>query len=224
VPGRRIIGGLGQVVLDDLRPTLGFGYNGLGREDGDGFAGNWFAEVSSLCAKPLPGLHVVSKSSVSDSTSLNKLATAACPAGESLVGSGGEITSGAFGNVTFNEVRPGLGVSDDKTFVTATELPGGTSGNWSVTAHAVCAAKLPGLVLQAAVSDSDSFASKAVSVSCPAGKQVISTGGQIVNGHGEVVLKDIHASATLRSVTAAAEEGQSGSLRNWRIRAFALCA
>jgi hypothetical protein len=55
-PGKNLLGGggavtlgLGQVVLDDLRPSP-TGFTAFGREDQDGFAGNWFLDASAICA------------------------------------------------------------------------------------------------------------------------------------------------------------------------------
>jgi hypothetical protein len=47
--GGFVAGGLGQVVLDDLRPSP-TGFTTFGREDKDGFGGNWSLEASAICA------------------------------------------------------------------------------------------------------------------------------------------------------------------------------
>jgi hypothetical protein len=53
--GMNLLGGAGftvgggEVVLDDLRPSP-TGFTVLGREDGDGFAGNWGLEADAICA------------------------------------------------------------------------------------------------------------------------------------------------------------------------------
>jgi hypothetical protein len=47
--GAAVALGLGQVVLDDLRPSP-TGFTAFGREDQDGFAGNWFLEANAICA------------------------------------------------------------------------------------------------------------------------------------------------------------------------------
>jgi len=217
--GGRIIGGQGQVALDDMNPEAPIAVSATGREDADGFAGSWLAETSAICASPVPGLQVVS--STSPANSVDKGATAVCPAGKQLLGAGASIFSNAVGGVTLDDVI----ANGSSARVFAREMPGGTSVNWFVSARAVCADPLPGLQLVSATSPSDSFGAKSISATCPSGKKLLGGGGEITGGLGEVVLKDIHPNGgNLTAMVAAAEEVQGGSARSWNIRAFAVCA
>lgn len=86
------------------------------------------------------GLEQVSSSSVNNSNS-SKTATAVCPAGKVVVGTGYSIsggTSGSFPNVETDIVIDTLLPND--LFVTTTALEEEPTGaNWSVTARAICA-------------------------------------------------------------------------------------
>jgi hypothetical protein len=84
-------------------------------------------------------------------------------------------------------------------------------------------AAVTGLQRVHAESVSNSF-DKAVSVSCPAGKQVTGAGAEIINGAGQVILTDVVPNGGLTSVTAEALEDQSGYANNWILRAYAICA
>lgn len=94
----------------------------------------------------------------------------------------------------------------------ATVLPAGA-------AHAA----VPGLVTVTAASPSNSVG-KAVTVSCPVGKQVVGAGAFISGAPaGQVALDDVTPNAGLLSVTASAYE-TDGSASNWQVIAVAKCA
>jgi hypothetical protein len=132
-----ITGGVGNVVMDDLRPNgnPASSVTVTGYEiDPDT---SWSATAIALCAAPLPGLERVVSTSVNNSS--NKSATATCPAGKKVIGLGGEI-GGATGEVVIDDYTP----NDILTSVTVTgneavDIDGPYAGNWTVTAYAICA-------------------------------------------------------------------------------------
>jgi hypothetical protein len=70
----------------------------------------------------------------------------------------------------------------------------------------------------------DSSANKSVTVSCPAGKKVLSAGGDVTPGNGDVLIDVIRPNATLTSVTVGAVEDETGTIANWTVTAIAICA
>jgi hypothetical protein len=66
---------------------------------------------------------------------------------------------------------------------------------------------------------------KSISVSCPAGKRVLSPGTWInFGGTNQVLLDDLRPSADLTSVTVNAVEDETGTADNWILTAAAVCA
>jgi type V secretory pathway adhesin AidA len=102
-----------------------------------------------------------------------------------LIGTGARI-SGGDGQVVLEGVRPNAQLT--AVTVTAHEDADGTTANWSVTATAICG-NLPGLELVTAGYDTSEpnpsynytldLEAKSGHAYCPAGKQVVGTGGQV---------------------------------------------
>jgi hypothetical protein len=173
----------------------------------------------------VPGLVRISKASVSNSATF-KDATATCPAGKILVGAGGRI-SGGLGEVTFDDIRPNGSTIDPPTAVTVRGHESDPfTGNWAVTAFAVCANPIPGAVRIAATSPSDSATFKDVTAACPAGKVLTGTGAEITDGIGEVVFDDIRPNGnTIDPPTAVTVRGHETEAfaNSWRVTAYAIC-
>jgi len=135
VGGEIPIGATGQVVLDALIPSADLETASvLAREDQDGFSGNWTLRPFALCADPLPGQELVTATSASSSR--NKHATAACPAGKRVIGTGGQILSGA-GEVAIGYMIPDAALT--RVHVRGVEDQDGRAQNWRVRAFAICA-------------------------------------------------------------------------------------
>jgi hypothetical protein len=64
---------------------------------------------------------------------------------------------------------------------------------------------------------------KSITVSCPDGEQVHSTGGRVNGGNGGVALAAIVPNSALTSVTARGE-ARAGHIGSWSVTAFAVCA
>jgi hypothetical protein len=225
--GGEITGGLGQVALKWLSPFAQpgqpppEGMQALSAEDDDGTDANWSMRAYAICATLLPGLQLVEVVSPSDN-SAPKSVTASCPAGKRVVGAGGRI-DGALGAEVAMQFVPNAAL----TSVTASgvEDEDGTTVDWSVTAKAVCATAPPGLQRVSATSELHSDGEvKAVSASCPAGKNVLGTGVEIPGGAGQVVLDDVFPNATLTRVLATGVEDQNGYEGDWSVTAYAICA
>ncbi|MEV4758356.1 hypothetical protein AB0J86_25005 [Micromonospora sp. NPDC049559] len=136
------VGATGEAVVDDFRPNGGTSTAPtsvtVGAYEAEAYAGNWAVTTYGVCANTLPGLVRASASSTSSSTDYQS-ATASCPAGTVLVGSGFEV-NGATGEVVVDDFRPNGGASTAPTSVTVGAYEAEAyASNWWVTAYANCA-------------------------------------------------------------------------------------
>jgi hypothetical protein len=232
--GKKVIGAGGQIniaasgaaALDEITPLPNLsGVNVVGVETGAGTASNWSVKAYAICANSaaIAGLQLVSVESPINSTAA-KSATVSCPAGKKVIGAGGQINTAASGRVALDEITPLPNLSGVN--VVGVETGGGTAGNWSVKAYAICGnSALAGLQLIGAEGPINSTAAKSATVSCPAGKKVIGAGGQInTAASGQVVLDEITPLPNLSGVTAVGVETGAGTGGNWSVKAYVICA
>ena len=172
----------------------------------------------------VPGLQLVEAGS--GASSQNKQAEARCPAGQDLLGVGGQV-SGGENQVLLDALSPSLNSVD----VHASERQGGTTAQWSVRALAICADEPVGAEVRATTfpfPDGDSRSPKTVSTApngpCTDEHRLTGAGAEILDLEGQVVLDRILPSTDLESSAARALEDQDGTLSNWRIRAYAICS
>jgi hypothetical protein len=164
----------------------------------------------------------VSASSSVDSSSV-KSVTASCPAGKRVVGAGGSIgVLSGDGQVVMDDLRPNPTLTS--VTVQGVEDETGLAEIWALAAEAVCAYPPPGLERVSATSPVDSNRVKNLTASCPAGKLVVGTGGDINNGSGQVEMDDIRPNGTLTSVTVQGIEDETGYAGLWSLTAYAICA
>jgi hypothetical protein len=177
--------------------------------------------LASMASAAVPGLQRVTSFSASDSLA-SKSVTVECPAGKQLIGTGADIGGSGFQRVVLDDIR----VNSLLTRVTVTgfEIEGGTTASWELKATAVCASPLPGLQMVQATSASDSQNTKGATASCPTGKQLVGTGGEITGGLGEVVIDDVRPNPGLSRVTVTGFEDANGTAGNWHVDAYAICA
>lgn len=172
--------------------------------------------IATPASAAIPGL--VRVLATSPTNAVDKGVTVACPAGKNVVNAAGLVTL-AGGEVVMDDILP------NSTLTTVTVTGHETdpfAGNWSVTAIAHCAFPPPGLVRVTATSASNST-DKGITATCPAGKNVIGTGGEITSATGEVIMDDLTPNSTLTSVTVTGnEDSVFGGL--WSVRAHAICA
>lgn len=183
------------------------------------------AAATPAAAQPsilaVPGLQRVTAVSASNANDF-KSVTATCPAGKVLIGTG-YVINGATGEVVVDDLRPNGGPATAPTsvFVGAYEEDP-LATNWSVTAYAVCANPLDGLVRVTATGTSGSVDFQSVSAVCPAGKQVTGGGFELTGASGAVVVDDFVPSAS--SVFAGAHEADPDFTGTWSITSYAICA
>ncbi|HEX8102612.1 MAG TPA: hypothetical protein VF533_08375 [Solirubrobacteraceae bacterium] len=144
-PGKRVLGAAGrvagaanQLVLTGLRPDSALSsVTATAHEDETGTAEAWHVDVIAVCAPPPPGLQRVAATTYSGSEEFAR-ASATCPTGEHLIGTGARIGGGA-GQVGIDDLRPDAALT--RTTVTATEDETGSNADWSATAYAICIAR-----------------------------------------------------------------------------------
>jgi hypothetical protein len=218
--GAEISGAFGQAGLHGFSATSLSSIPVQATEDQTGTSNSWSLRNYGVCRTPLPGQVLVSSASPSNSVS-GKSATATCPAGTRVVGAAGDVSGS--GQVLLRRMRPSV----DLLSVDAIgfEDEDGTSENWTVRAHSICATAPPGLQLVSAASTPDDAEEiSAVTVSCPAGKYLLGTGGGIVTATGEAVIDDLRPNAALTNVTVTGIEDETGLDSDWNVEAQAICA
>lgn len=174
----------------------------------------------------VPGLVRIAVTSASNSNDF-RTATATCPLGKVLVGTGFEL-NGATGEAVVDDLRPNGGPAVAPTSVTVGAYEADPfAGNWSLTAYAVCANPLPGLVRITAVSTTDSNDFHGVTAACPLGKVLTGTGYELNGSTGEAVVDDFLPSGGAftapTAVTVGAFEADSFA-GNWSATGYAICA
>ena len=212
--------GNGDVLIDDVRPSADLQsvtVNAL--EDESGTAANWTVSALATCAFPPPGLERISAASPLNSS--NKSVTATCPSGKRVLGMGADLNT-FVGQVLLDDLRPDAGLAN--VTVNALEDETGNSTNWSVTAYAVCAAPVQGLVRLSAASPLDSTSNRVVRAACPAGKQLTGAGGDINTLNGQVVLDASFSELDASGSGFAAFEDDTGNPASWSLTAYAICA
>lgn len=194
--GKQLIGGsfdiqgaLGAVVLDDFIPSPGSLLVGAGEivgpgEPSDGTTDSWQIVALAVCANPLPGYSIITRTS--DLTQApNQNIDAECPPSRRLIGGGASLSNG-FGQVSIGDLLFGGGPNSSHPigFVHAhasTDVDG-YSGQWSVSAYAICADPLPGWRDDVEVGDVDNHLSKTTARYCPLGQVVIGVGWSLQPG------------------------------------------
>ena len=178
--------------------------------------------VTAGPAAAIPGLGNVSAGTVVDSA-VFKAATATCPAGQVVTGGGARLTL-ATGEVSITRMAPTAAANGYEAW--AYEDFDGFAGNWGLVVTAICANPPAGYVVVSASSPVGSPATASVTANCPAGLQVLGTGGTVFPGRGVVLLTAIIPSPVVSptSVTAAGAEIAGGFGGGWNVQAWAICA
>jgi hypothetical protein len=173
-------------------------------------------------AAAIPGLNNVTASSVVDSN-VFKSVTATCPIGQRVIGGGARLTL-ATGEVSITRMAPNATATGYDA--QAYEDFDGFAGVWGLTVIAICAPTPPGYSIATAASPMGSPATASVVATCPAGTQVLGTGGAVIPGRGVVLLTGIIPSPGVgpTSVTVTGAEIAGGFSGTWNVEAWAICA
>ncbi|MGN9764392.1 hypothetical protein ACTMS2_04390 [Micromonospora sp. SD12] len=174
----------------------------------------------------VPGLVRIAATSASNSNDFRSV-TATCPVGKVLTGTGYEL-NGATGEAVVDDLRPNGGPAVAPTAVTVGAYEAEAfAGNWSLTAFAICANPVTGLVRVSAASASNSNDFRSVTATCPVGKVLTGTGYELNGATGEAVVDDFRpnggVAAAPTSVFVGAYEADAFA-GNWSATAYAICA
>ena len=140
--GATIRGGLGEVVVDEIKPNGGPGVAGtqvtVQGVEVDGFTGDWTANVFAICADPLDGQQVIAADGPLGS--VDNGVRADCGANQAATGSAAEIV-GLTGQVVIDDSYPtngSLAVAPTATTVYGMEEDG-TPNDWFIRGYVICA-------------------------------------------------------------------------------------
>jgi hypothetical protein len=130
--GASITGGLGQVVLDAMRPTDA-GASATAFEDADGAPRTWRLTSYAICAVAPAGLERVIHTAPADSQ--DKVGSPTCSAGKHPLGIGWNVGAGGAGRVGVDIAWPQAGAAT----IAARENGPNVAVSWSLVSHLVCA-------------------------------------------------------------------------------------
>ena len=145
--GAEINGGVGAIMLDDLRPngntvTAPTAVTAGAYEADPNYVPNWTITAYAICANTLavPGLVRVDATSALSVSPDSATATASCPGTKVLVGTGAEI-NGAGGEVALDDLTPNGGTVTAPTAVTAWAYDSDPNylPSWRITSYGICA-------------------------------------------------------------------------------------
>jgi hypothetical protein len=149
-------------------------------------------------------------------TATSRTATASCPAGKRLYGTGFELVGG-HGQVAPTVVRPDAALT--KVTVRA-DARRGFTGQWSLVAYATCAKPATHMRLVTSRPAPDTATTEA----CPAGTHVHGVGAEISGGSGGVTLDAMApASDALIAARAGASENAPTDGK-WTVTSYAICS
>lgn len=187
-----------------------------------------FGPFASPASAAVPGLVRISNTSPISSSS-PKSVVATCPQGKKLIGTGAEINGGT-GELVINDLIPNGGENTAPTAVAASgyeKVP--FAGKWSITAYAICANPLPGLVQRGFVSDAQVVRTHGFNNrGCPPPKLLVGAGFEF----------DGTAAGKITLISLAPLLGSGGRLPNavhlsaqaapgagtWALAGYAICA
>ncbi|MFI7706128.1 hypothetical protein [Nonomuraea sp. NPDC049480] len=226
--GGSVNSGLGKVVMDRIVPDSALTQVTVSaRETEVGLSTNWSVTAYAICAAPVAGLQLATTSLSADSTAKKNL-TGLCPAGLNMTGIGGAVGGGG-GQVLLETVAPHI--TNTAGTVSASEDVTGYSGNWSLTAYAICAFPLPGHEVVVTHSPDTATITKDSTATCTGGKRPIGLGGAVavppptLGAEGKVVLTHIMPQTLPHgAVSSGFETPGQPSAFVWHSSAYAVCA
>jgi hypothetical protein len=223
--GYQLVGAEGAVVLDDFIPSPDNLLVGAGEivgpgesSDDSGTDAPWKIVATVMCASTMPDYSI--QPATSDFTSARpKSANAVCPPGRAVIGGGASLSNG-LGQVSIQA----LVIGQSHVSAKADEDADTYSGNWSVTAYAICAATAPFGFHVAEQVRLTTELGQTTTAFCPSGETAIG-GGWIQSDPAFGVDRYITSSTISTSpdpgVTVAAVELSRGP--EWSLRADTVC-
>lgn len=214
----------GKAALGSITPLPGLsGVNAVAYETGSGTTANWSLKAYAVCGVPSGGLQLVTKTTSINSS--NKVATATCPTGTKVIGTGAQVSTSDPGKVVLSSIAPNNTLASVRS--AAVELGSGTTNNWYLKSYAICVAPsvVPALQWIAADGTPSSNHDRAVTISCPSGKHLLDAGGELLTTGADpthLVIDEI-TPISLYSVTVVGAEAVGGTSQVWNVAAYAIC-
>jgi hypothetical protein len=180
--------------------------------------------LAPAASAAVPGLNLVVRGSGPPNSAASQSAVARCPEGQALLGVGGK-TEGAGGQLVIDALAARTA---REATVRGHEDEDGTGANWAVRSYAICADEGG----ERRTTNNEPFnslspksATTADGGGCSNQRRLTGAGGEIPLGaNGQTMLTNIVPSADLETTTVRATEDDNGTLANWSLRPFALCA
>lgn len=238
--GKRVIGGGGRVFapaaadsskvmvirLEPLNTVNQSGYIAGGVEVAPGITGDWWVEAVAICA-PTPAGHEIVQADTTPSSAATQQTLARCTSsGKRVFGTGARIQNGG-GQVTLQLTRADAGRGFARA--TAKEDADGFTGNWILSAFAVCADNLPGFTQEGRITATTPADVKSIAHECPDGTfvhnaAVASSGtpGGLDTTPPGVALQAVFPAAGLRSAQIRMVETTPNSVP-WDAGVFMIC-
>jgi hypothetical protein len=224
--GGYIVGGGGNVGMDDIYPDLAANSVTVTGKETDPLGTNWWVSAVATCADEPAGLELNwVESDLTDGYPI-KQAIAKCTGNKTLLGSGATIEGGA-GEALLDGITPNGGAGVPATSVTVQAFASdGFADDWNANAFAICADPLRG---QQRLSTSTALDSENNGARAECTGQLATGGGaEIVGVTGAVVIDSeypIDGSATTApTATTVYGQEEDATTGSWYIKAFALCA
>jgi hypothetical protein len=238
-PGKRVIGGgaIAEVPpsktipasfdydarITQLRPDIsGTFFEASASEAEEGLQDFWVLRVQVICADPLPGLEYVQAFSPTNSNSPHN-AQAFCPEDKRVIGLGG-LVSPSSEQLVLSGLRPAAGMT--RVIAAGLEDSNGWSGNWHVSAIAICANPLPGLQTVSVNSFDipNILTFHNARAQCPDGTQPISIGGRISGTKSQAYLSHLYVVPGFPSVAYGKKAVPIQDLNRWFLVNYTMCA
>ncbi|MGZ5365979.1 MAG: hypothetical protein ACXWD5_18055 [Mycobacterium sp.] len=169
----------------------------------------------------LRNLQTATNFSADDSTS-PKTVTATCPTGTVVVGTGFYLYP------TAEKMVSSVVPTESSVTVTAAEDETGYSDDWSLTAHAYCAARPTNYAIVRIAGIASNTNPKTTSANCPSGTTVLGLGWSTADNYGfpvnsQLTVTEARAFTSTSRVTISVSEDDTGWGPQWSVDPIAIC-
>jgi hypothetical protein len=187
------------------------------------YSQSWSITAFAICAPEISGWEIVQADASAAAGSVYTETAVTCPAGKSVIGTGGAASGGS--RYILNGVEPYNDLTGTYVEVIGDQTTPIPDSAWGAHAYAVCVDPLPGQQLvegRAGWTTDD----KTASVDCPSGTRVHGTGAGLTGAWGQAHFDRIglHGTGTLGGVDIDARQDLDGTSLNWSMYVYAICA
>lgn len=187
------------------------------QEDYSGTTANWQQTAYGVCGPRLSGQVYAQQASASNSNAVRTVSVG-CPPGLVVIGAGAKLRGGE-GRVKVDNIRP----TETTVTVDASEDGVGSTNNWDVVAHAICAYRPEGYELVEATVYRGWATATPATAACGQNKKVLSASGGIVSST-RANLRVWRMMPTLNGRAATVIASTAGGTQYGDVKAYAICA